>query len=268
METAQEVSSQDQDGLAGEVMESLGMEGSEKPHESEESESSDEGSHSNATLSVQKRLKSQRRAHEREVRELQARIGQLESRMTQPNVSHDQSINPYMPPQSGVDEHIHKAVSYALQQKEMEERKAHESKMMAHVQRKYQDFNHHLDNMSDKYDDFHDVVMAPDATFTPAMRDYAARTMSKVGPGSAGEVLYKLGKNPSELNRIANLHPDDQAEEMHKLSLALIKGDAPTSSAPKQLGNIKNNPVGNSHAITDKTPIGTLRERMKSGHWK
>jgi hypothetical protein len=167
-----------------------------------------------------------------------------------------------------VEEQIHKAVSYALNHKEMEERKAKEAQAMAHVYRKYQDFDRHLNEMSDKYDDFDEVVRHPDTPFTEAMRNYAARTMSKSGPGSAGEVLYKLAKNPDELRRISSLHPDDQAEELHKLSIALSSGGSTKASQPRPLGQIKSNPVTNSHVVTEKTPVGSIRQRMKSGQWK
>src|SRR5258707_15610382 len=122
-------SNQDQDGLADQVNDSMGIDESQPEAEAQGGEESGEGSHSKDTLAVQKRLKSQKRAHEREVRELHARIGDLESRMTQPNnATHEMPTNPYSAPQgNGIEEHIHKAVSYALQHKEMEERKAHEA---------------------------------------------------------------------------------------------------------------------------------------------
>ncbi len=266
----QDESHQGQDGLADQVNESMGIDESHHEAHAEGGEESDEG-HSKETLAVQKRLKSQKRAHEREVRELHSRIGDLESRMAQPMQSNtpDQSANPYQAPQGGgIDEHIHKAVSYALQHKEMEERKAADAQNQAHVQRQYQDFQKHLDNVGDKYDDFHDVVFGRDTPYTPSMRDYAV-TLPRSGTGSAGEVLYKLGKNPEELHRISKLHPLDQASEMARLSHALISGGESKSSAPtRTLGQIKNNPVTNSHVVTDKTPVGSIRQRMKSGSWK
>lgn len=265
-------SGQGQDGLAGQVMDSLGVDesGSEGHTDGHDESDQSEGMHSKETLAVQKRLKSQKRAHEREVRELHARIGDLESRMTQPNyASHEQTTIPYPTPQGGtVEEHIHKAVSYALQHKEMEERKAHEAQSQAHVQRQYQEFQKHLDNVGDKYDDFHDVVFGRDTPYTPSMRDYAV-TLPRSGAGSAGEVLYKLGKNPEELHRISKLHPLDQASEMARLSHALISGGEQKSSQPNRpLGQIKSNPVTNSHVVTDKTPVGSIRQRMKAGSWK
>lgn len=267
-----EESHQGQDGLADQVMDSMGVEESQPEAHAEGHEENDnaEGMHSKETLAVQKRLKSQKRAHEREVRELHARIGDLESRMTQPNHSApEQTMNPYQAPQGGgIDEHIHKAVSYALQHKEMEERKARDAQNQAHVHRQYQEFQKHLDNVGDKYDDFHDVVFGRDTPYTPSMRDYAV-TLPRSGAGSAGEVLYKLGKNPEELSRISKLHPLDQASEMARLSHALISGGENKSSPQaRTMGQIKSNPVTNSHRISDKTPVGDIRQRMKSGSWK
>ena len=264
-----DMSSQDQDGQGNDVMDSLGVqqeqsEAQDEPHE--EPKDSSQGAHSKETLAVQKRLKAQRRAHEREVRDLHARIGDLESRMTQPNLQHDQKANPYSG-QPG-DEAIHKAVGYALQQRDMAERQAKQQHDKALLAREYQDFQKHLDHVGDKYDDFHDVVYGNDTPYTPAMRDYAL-TLPRSGSGSAGEVLYKLGKNPEELQRIAELPPYKQAAELAKLSHALVSGgDSKNQSSRQPLGNIKSNPVTNSGAVTDKTPIGSIRERMKSGSWK
>ena len=268
----QDDSGQVQDGLAGQVEESLGIpEGTEGQANAEPEDhiGQGDGSHSKESLAVQKRLKSQRRAHEREVRELHQRIGELESRMnpSQP----DQSMNSYNEPAQGggiADETIQKAVRFALGQKEAEERKAHDAEQAAHVHRSYQDFHKHLDGMGDKYDDFHDVVFG-DMPYTAAMRDYAL-TLPRAGAGSAGEVLYKLGKNRDELHRISKLHPLDQASELAKLSHALIKGGESSSGSQssRPLGQIKNNPVTNSHAVNEKTPIRSIRERMKSGTWK
>lgn len=264
----QDESVQVQDGPAENAMESVGV-SDDQPHESGESEAEAEGSHSKESLAVQKRLKAQRRAHEREVRELHARIGDLESRMGQRTPEHEQSINPYGQPTGAIDETIQKAVGYALRQKEEEERKARDMQQHAHVQKSYHDFKRHLDGMADKYDDFHDVVFESDNPYTSAMRDYAV-TLPRSGAGSAGEVLYKLGKNRAELERISKLHPLDQASELSKLSHALISGsESSKSSQPNRpLGHIKSNPVSNSRAVTDKTPPSEIRARMRAGTWK
>ncbi len=260
--------SSDQDGHANDVMESVGMNANEP--ETENEAPSSEGSHSNETLAVQKRLKSQKRQHDREVRGLHAKIDEMEARLNSNAAPQNSAMNAYgnQPASAGIDEQIHKAVSYALNHKDMEERKAREAQSQAHVQRQYQDFNKHLENVGDNHDDFHDVVFGHDTPYTSTMRDYAM-TLPRSGAGSAGEVLYKLGKNPEELSRIAKLHPLDQASEMAKLSHSMVMGGEvknPMGKAP--LGNIKSNPVVNSRAVNDKTPISSLRERMKAGTWK
>lgn len=257
--------SQVQDVQADQVNDALGMD-QEAPLEAADDQS--EGSRSNESLAVQKRLKAQKRSHEREVRALHQRIGEMESRMAQPNMQ-SQDHDQYSQPPADIDQHIHKAVSYALRAKEDEERKAREAQNQAHVNREYQDFGRHLDSMNDKYEDFHDVVYGDETPYTSVMRDYAL-TLPRKGNGSAGEVLYKLGKNPEELERISKLHPLKQAAELSKLSHALISGgENKSSQAPRPMGQIKSNPASNSNAaITEKTPVGSIRERMKSGSWK
>lgn len=268
---AQEMSSQGQDDLAGEVMNSLG-ESNESANEIPQGHESEGSETTGDPLYVQKRLKQQKRVHERETRELHARIAALESQGSRQTASHDPT-NPYDDGMGnhagGIDEQIHKAVSVALRHKEMEEAKAKQAEQAAHVHKQYQDLHKHLDSVADKYDDFDDVVRDPsNAAFTTHMRD-AALFLPKSGPGSAGEVLYKLGKNPEELSRISRLHPLDQASEMVKLSHALTGGgDHKSSSQPRTLGQVKTSPVNNSHAITDKTPVSSIRERMKAGSWK
>ncbi len=267
MDSAQD-SNPEQEVLADEVNESLGMsdDGTEArgdAHEHHEDKKSED------PLYVQKRLKQQKRAHEREVRELHARMADMQSQMNQNQQPQQQSMDQSMQGGSpqGVDEQIHKAVSYALQHKENEERKAHQAEQAMHVQKQYDGLHKHLDNMSDKYDDFDEVVRGHDVPITTAMRD-ASLLLPQEGPGSAGEVLYKLGKDRDALNRIKNLHPLEQARELNKLSRSLeIGGNKLMSEPPRTLGNIKSNPVSNSAAVTDKTPVSDLRKRMRAG-WK
>ena len=268
MESRQEESSQDKE-LASDVVESLG-----EPRESGEdiNDSHDPIGNDNANdpLYVQKRLKQQKRAHDREMREMQARMQELQAQIQPQNQSFD--ANPYAQPgmnnPGNVDETIQKAVSFALQQKEAEERKAKEAESAAHIGRQYQELQNHLDKLSDKYDDFDDIVRSDSAPFTAHMRD-AALMLPKKGPGSAGEVLYKLGKNPEELNRISKLHPMNQAAELVALSHALISGGENKGSARNQpLGQIKSNPVTNSAGVNEKTSPSEIRALMKAGKFK
>lgn len=265
----------EKEALAGDVMESMGESresGTDlnQSHESEGASNENTVDHAKSLASIKKRMKAMSMNHERELRDMQARMAEMHSNRAQDpsygaqNGQYSAQVQP-----GSVDEQIHKAVSYALQHKELEERKAKEAQNQVHVQKKYKELYNHLDNMGDKYDDFHDTVFGEDAQFTPSMRDYAV-TLPKSGKGSAGEVLYNLGKNPDELSRISQLHPADQAQEMAKLSHALIAGSNEKSqSQSRPLGQVKTNPVSHSSAsVTDKTPIGSIRARMKSGTFK
>lgn len=271
---AQDQSSQEQDTLAGDVMDSLGEpEGSAESIDTSHEPSGGQGA--NDPLYVQKRLKQQKRAHDRELRALHAKIETMQqSNQPTNNQNMSQPMNPYDPNANAnanvsgnMAEHIHNAVNSVLQHKEMEERKVKEAERQAHVQKQYQDLNKHLDHVSDKYDDFDDLVRGDDAPFTNHMRD-AALLLPHTGAGSAGEVLYKLGQNRPELERIKHLHPLDQARELNKLSHALASGGESKGDHSRPLGNIKSNPVVNSHAITDKTPTSDIRARMKAGKFK
>lgn len=266
MDVAQDQMDVNQDGSAdNEVMDAVGMDDSGDVKDASTENTSNQNSD---PLYVQKRLKQQKRAHEREIRELHARISDMQT--ASQNTSPDQSSSYSAAPDGGgmMDEQIHKAVSYALNHRDMEERKARDAQQAAHVSKQYNELQKHLDNTADKYDDFDDVVRGHDAPFTPHMRD-ASLLLPKNGPGSAGETLYELGKNRIELKRISELHPLDQASEMVKLSHALMArhGDKTQSQANKPLGNIKSNPVTNTASITDKTPVSELRKRMKA-NWR
>lgn len=230
----------------------------EDSHESEGKED-----HGDPT-GVKARLKRQERFHQREMRDMRAQLENMHSRMNS-NPQMDQSRNDNNSEPGSVDELVHRAVSHALNHRDMEERKAKEAQHQAYIDKQHQELKRHLDHVSDKYDDFEEVT-GGDAPFTNHMVS-AALMLPKKGAGSAGEVIYKLGKNPAELERISKLHPLDQASEMVKLSHALMGGEDNKSSSPRPLGQIKNTPVNNSHHITDKTSISELRQRMKS-NWK
>lgn len=280
MDSDQDMSGNDTENVSGEALESLGMSKeavNDESHEAHGQEGAeDEGEHSSKKRPTGwERLKKKTRQQERDIQELHARIAEMQSQfqpnqsMQQPQQSPLDSGNPMQQPQqqgAGNMDMIQQAVSYALQQKEMEERRAKESEAQKHIVKQYHDLNKHLDTTADKYDDFDEVVRG-EAPFTAAMRDIAL-TLPKKGAGSAGEVLYRLGKNPEELSRIAKLHPVDQAAELIALSHALISGGEQKQSQPRPLGQIKNNPVVNSVGVTEKTPVSDIRSRMKQGTFK
>jgi hypothetical protein len=273
MEVSQDMSDNDTENVVNEaeVMDSLGEPQEEVANDDSHESPGNQGG-SRDTLSVQKRLKAQRRAHDREMREMQSRMDQMQAMMQQNNPN--QQPQPQQDPfgaaagsGDGTQDAIRQAVTYALQQKEMSERQARESEAQQHIAKQYAELNRHLDSTADKYDDFDDVVRG-DVPFTEAMRD-AALLLPKKGQGSAGEVLYHLGKNPEELARIGKLPKINQASEVIALSQALMSGgESKNNHSARPLGQIKSNPVVNATGVHEKTPVSEIRNRMKKGTFK
>ena len=224
--------------------------------------------------SVKKRLGQQAKKHEREMRALRDQMTQMQngfnnrSNFAQTDVHHENTFNsPGQPSGSSESENdrIQRAVRYALEAKEADERKVRDAEAAAKVNHHYSRLKDEFNNAMDKYDDFEDVVMREDIPFSPAMRD------AMLLIDNPADVAYKLGKNKDELSRIAKLHPLEQAREVNKLSFALMQGnngskaDAQTPFNPMQ--KVRPNPV-TSGSVTDKTPASAIRARMKAGTWK
>lgn len=223
--------------------------------------------------SVQKRLHSQAKKHQREIRSLHERLSHMQNLMIGDSANpHTATYQPEpypspgqpMPPAANEEERIQRAVRMALGMKEHEERQAQEAERHRHVQKQYEKLNNAFDEASDRYEDFDDVVRAHDAPFSHAVRD------ALLFVENPADVAYRLAKNRSELERISKLHPLDQAREVNKLSFALRTGQdgkqtQTSKSAP--LGSVRANPA-HSQAITDKTPASVIRARMKAGTFK
>jgi hypothetical protein len=224
-------------------------------------------------ISVKKRLGMQAKKHQREMRALHERLSEMQAMMGGDSANPQQAYNssPYPspgqpnPPAMSEEDKIQKAVRFALGMKEHEERLAKDAERQAHVNKQYQRLNDEFDKASDKYDDFDDVVRGDDVPFTPHVRDALLLVENPA------EVAYKLGKNKSELQRISNLHPLDQAREVNKLSFSLMgggNGKQTTAAKSNPMGAVRTNPAHASTAVTDKTPPSVIRARMKAGTWK
>lgn len=227
---------------------------------------------------VKKRLGMQAKKHQREMRQMQESMMQMQAQfqnahMDSANPTNHPSHNnngypsPGQPNSPGMteEERIHKAVRFALGAKEHDERQAKEAEHATHVHKQYQRLNNEFDKASDKYDDFDDVVRGDDIPFTPHVRDALLLVENPA------EVAYRLGKNKPELERISKLHPLDQAREVNKLSFSLMGGNngKPSNhSKTNPLGSVRQNPAHSSTSITDKTPPSEIRRRMKAGTWK
>lgn len=269
MENTQSMRQED-GSMVEEQNEGLGID----PIAAEESEDSQarEGAdtESGFTDAVRKRIHQQAKKHSREMRAMRDQIQELQSQLGQGYDYHSEPTNPYNspgqpnPPSGSEEERIQRAVRYALEAQEAEKRRAKEAESHAHVQKQYQRLNDHFDKASEKYEDFDDVVRG-DAPFSAAMRDALLLV------DNPAEVAYKLGKNRDELSRLSQLHPVDQAREINKLSFALMNGGngkASSNSRVNPLNPLRTNPAVSTGAVTEKTPVSSIRERMKSGTWK
>lgn len=240
--------------------------------------STDQGADKDDPYGVKKRLGMQAKKHQREMRQMQAQMSQMQqhmagqqsdSAMPQMNQNPQNAYpSPGQPNGMGMSEQdkIQHAVRMALGMKDQEEKQAQMAQRQAHVQKQYQNLNDEFDKASDKYDDFDDVVRGENVPFTPHVRDALLLVHNPA------DVAYNLGKNPSELQRISELHPLDQAREVNKLSFSLMgNGNAKNGSNAQKsnpMGAIKANPALASGAVTDKTPPSVIRARMKAGTWK
>lgn len=261
-EQAENMSGQEQENVADQAMDSLGV----PPEVADEASSLEGKVVDDDPHGIKKRLGMQAKKHQKEMRMMQEQLYQLQSRMPSQAAEHQSNESYTGQPQGGdVNDQISKAVAAALRAKdEHDSQKQHEAaerERREHLQKQYQSLSDGFDKASEKYEDFDDVVRHPEAPFTDTMRDYALTL------DNAPEVLYKLGKNPEELARISKLPAIQQAREMSKLSFALMGGPTKAQEPPRPMGQIKGNPVA-SHAVTEKTSVSDIRSRMKSGGWK
>lgn len=258
-------STEAQEGLGTEVMESLGVVQDVGDSEGSEGESEQ---HELPQYAKERIGKLQKR-HSKEMRGLSSKVQDLESQLQSLMSNRQTPAENYQPssPSQGMnggEDVMKQAFAMALQHQKMEEGRAKEEQSKAHVRKQYHRLQESLDNASSKYEDFDDVVRSDDAPFTETLRDAALFLPN------APDVLYKLGKDPESLKRINNLHPLDQVKEMVNLSIALSTGsgksDAPASVRP--IGQVKNNPVTNRN-VNETTSVGELRRRMRDRNsWK
>lgn len=264
---AEQVSGDDEDGQSGAV--DPGYESEQEAQQVGEEEMEEGDGH---LSSVQKRVHALKRNHRKEIRELHERISHMEAMRSgdSANPAQGQHHNPYnspgqpLPPGMNEEQRIQHAVRLALGMKDHEEKQAQEAQRQAHVHKQYQRLNDEFDHASDRYDDFDEVVRGNDVPFSPHVRDALLLVENPA------EVAYRLGKNRSELERISKLHPLDQAREVNKLSFSLMgnHGKPTANQKTTPMGSIRQNPVSSSTSVTDKTPPGEIRRRMKAGTWK
>lgn len=218
--------------------------------------------HDELPEAAKKRLGMQEKRHKKELKRVQEQLNEMrqhlmsrsESSMNSPENNMNQD------PSNQMDETVYRAVAKAMEMQKMQERQLQEQQKMQHVQKSYKALQDSLEDGSDQYEDFDDIVKSEDAPYTDAMRDAALLIENPK------DVLYHLGKDKEKLKRISELHPLDQAKEVIKLSMALATGNVGKSSAsnPKLLSQVKNNPTTSSK-LNENTSVSEIRRRMKEG---
>lgn len=112
----------------------------------------------------------------------------------------------------------------------------------------------------DKYDDFEQVAYNPAVPIT----EYMAQTLMQSDAGP--DILYHLGSNPKEAQRIAGLSPLIQAREIGKLEakLAAAPPVKTTSSAPAPITPVK--PAAGAAKSYDTTDPRSVKD-MTTSQW-
>jgi hypothetical protein len=223
--------------------------------------------HDELPEAAKKRLGMQEKRHKKEMKRVQQQLDEMRrhvmsgSQTNQQDNDMDQSFSP----DGGLtNQSVYQAVAQAMQAekaKEEQARKQAEAQAkMQHVQKAYQSLEEQLENGSDEYEDFDEVVKSNDAPYTDMMRDASLLI------DNPKDVLYHLGKDREKLKRISELEPLDQMKEVIKLSMALSSGNAPKQSGsnPKLLDGVKNKPTSNA-GVNENTSVSEIRQRMKNG---
>lgn len=112
----------------------------------------------------------------------------------------------------------------------------------------------------DKYDDFEQVAYNPRVSITNAMAETIRA--SEMGP----DVLYHLGSNPKEADRISKLTPLAQAKEIGKLEVKLATNPPvkKTSSAPAPISPVN---ARNTGAPVYDTTDPRSTKTMTASEW-
>lgn len=148
-------------------------------------------------------------------------------------------------------------VEWRTEQKLTErERKAQREAQERSQAEQQEKFRERLDKGFDKYPDFEEVALSPSVQVN--------HTMAMVIGDSefAADIMYHLGKNPKEADRIAALSPYAAAREIGKIEDKIAAAPAQTetvTAAPKPIRTVSGN--GRSQGTSDKETIDEFMRR-------
>lgn len=203
---------------------------------------------------AKKRIDKKSRKQQRRIEELETRLQSIESQGYGQPSSLNQVQTPqnsgFMNPEQVVDpisgEYLtpgtgrYDAVLLQQQQQQLaQQRSVQQQQQEAQYYQKQQDdkFFDALDDAADRYEDFDDVVRSDNLPLTEAMLNVA-----KVTPNGA-DLLYYLAKNPKEVQRISNLHPLMQQQEVARHAIQFAAQNN-VSKAPAPVQPVGETPGG------------------------
>ncbi len=126
-----------------------------------------------------------------------------------------------------------------------------QTQVSAEVKKVVDDWHESCDDAAEKYEDFDEVVFKNNQLpISNIMRD----ALYECGQG--GEVVYHLGKNPAEAERIAKLPLTGQVLAINELSK---KFTSTTTNAPEPIDTLKSGDAGN-HKTEDPLLAGATFE--------
>ncbi len=195
---------------------------------------------------VGKRLAREQRKWEREQAQ---RLAELQSKQTA------------APPSDLAPEQFETYEDYA---EALAERKAEELLRQRETKQQQQalleQYHEREETARDKYDDFDQVAYNPNLPVTEAMAQ--SIQASDIGP----DVLYFLGSNPKEADRIARLSPILQAKEIGKIEASLSSNPPvrKTSTAPAPIAPVTARASG--AAVLDTTDPRSIKS-MSTSEW-
>ncbi len=140
------------------------------------------------------------------------------------------------------DQYVEALTDWKLEKAQTAEKVA---KVKTERQEKAIQFKAKLDKGFEKHADFQEVVFNPTVPITETI------VQALSGCDNAADIVYYLGQNPKEANRIASLSPIDTAREIGKLEMKL-SGPEPTPQRTQTRAPEPTKPVGGTEIPAKK----------------
>lgn len=222
---------------------------------------------------AKKRIDKKSKKMQRRIDELEAWKSQQEAAMYAPQQPQEQFNPAVAQPQQVVDpftgEHLspgtqrYETVLYDQQKQVFQEKRVAQQQQQEtdhYQQQQDEQFFDALDDASERYDDFDEVVRNDGLPLSESMLGVA-----KVTPNSA-DFLYYLAKNPKEVQRISKLHPVVQQKEMARHAIQFASrnqvskapapvqpvGDTSGNGTPSSFSKLSQNPKAFRKYLRDK----------------